>query len=159
MKFFWYDIDYVEDRLIDATLVHEAMPDREAGWLRSGTRSTMPETLKERETAYYEDFLEEAGVDRRPPPTVLNDLTQRRIDLAYDCMGWTLFAKPNERKIIGAVILMKTRGINPPRWGQIHKKIAPGYRSRQTVINHYKLGMGRIVDELNKKIRLTNWMN
>jgi len=157
MKLFWYDFEYVEERLINSIVTIEAMPNKEMGYLRSGTCSQMPETLKEKNSEYYDDFLEDVGVSVKLDTTRLNDITQKGIDMAYESMGWTLHAEPKERKIIGAVIRMKMVGIDPPRWGVIQKKFAPGCRSRQTVINRYKRGIGRIVDELNKKIHLTYW--
>jgi len=157
MKFFWYDFEYVEERLINSIQTIEAMPNKEMAYLKSGTVASMPETLRERGTEYYDDFLEDVGVSTRLDTARLNDITQKGIDMAYDCMGWTFYAKPKERKVIGVVLRMKILGIDPPRWGIVQKKIAPGCRSRQTVINRYKRGMSRIVDELNKKTFLTKW--
>jgi len=155
MKFFYYDHQYVEDRLLDAALVDEAMPDKERGWLR--VRSSMPAQLKETSKEYYEDFLEDVGVDVRLAPTTMNDLTKRRIDLADDCIGWLTYPRYNDRQIITYVIRMKMGGIDPPKWGIIQHKLKRKHRSRQTIINHYKRGLNAIVDELNKKYILTYW--
>jgi len=149
----YYTATYVEDRLIDAAIVIEAVGDKEMGWLKCSLKSSMPETLK----WWGDDWLNTLRDVRPMDETGRGEVTSQRIDMADQCLDWLKYPNGMQRKVIGYVIRMKMRGIDPPKWRWIQRRLGWSKVSDRTIANRYKRGLNVIAEELNKKNNLTDF--
>ena len=144
----YYTAEYVEDRLIDAAIVIEAIGDKEMGWLKCSLKSSMPETLK----WWGDDWLDVLRESRPMDETGQGEVTSRRIDMADECLDWLKYPTRMEKIVIGYVIRMKMRGVDPPKWRWIKRRLRWAKVSDRTIANRYKSGLNTIAEALNKKI-------
>ena len=148
-----FDFRMVEDRLLDAAYVWDRLGDKEAAWLYAN-KTAMPQSLKE----YAETWdpgdprhKDEEAFNR--PQRVKEIVTQERIDLAAQCIGWIFYARFEERQVINVVIRLRLRGITRTPWSKIRLILKWRKISRDTVRRRYERGLHRIADTLNAEIR------
>lgn len=111
-------IEEIEEMLLEAWELHMRLPDRERGWLASGSRSGWPQIVRDRLEGDYPD------VDARPR----QQLSRRemalvdRVFLSDACL--TLEVAPVLRPLLAVVLALKVRpgagGFSWPRvWGAL----------------------------------------
>lgn len=132
-------LQFVEEMLIEAWLLLLRMPDRERGWLRSGTRSAWPEHLR--------DWWEYADSEAQPR-SVLSRREMRLVDrvfLASGCLTEQLGA--DARKLLGLVVAMRARpDAGGFRWEAVWLRIG-GKRSgvtKDAIARRYERALARL---------------
>lgn len=133
--------EMVERRLLEAVQTYEAMPDKEIGWMNS-LRSHMPETVKD-----PQDFFER-GYATTTPARI--GLTSRQITEAEQALDFLSILQPNEKLVIKEGLVFLQKGCTTPQFNKIKQRLGWGKISDATVRRHYKRGMIRICEHLNR---------
>ena len=121
----------VEERLVEAMITCWRTPDRERGWLR--VRSAWPEVQRELGAGDYDA----RGGDGKSSDVALRPASQTRAEVTEmeEAFGWVAALSPDDRRLVGLVIVQLARGRREVSWVALLKQ----------------LGLGRGADGLRKR--------
>lgn len=114
-----WTFEAVQDRLVEAMITCWRNPDRERGWQR--VRSTWPEITREQAAGDYDargGDLSSSDVEIRPAA-----LTRRDVAEMDEAFGWVDAIAPDDRKVVGLVVVQLARGAREVPWTYLLKQM------------------------------------
>lgn len=103
-----WTFDGVQERLIEALQLLARMPDRERGWLSSGTSSLWRMVQR--------DLVDGAADDE---PRVRSGLTSVEVDRMNEALAWVEQVDERDRKLVGLAVGQLARGAKRVSWRAI----------------------------------------
>ena len=136
-----YCFDDVQERLVEAWAFLQRLPDREAGWLSSGTSSLWRMVAQDLTT-------EGAQADNELPRPA--SLSSREVDRMNEALEWLQAVPETDRKLVGLALAQLARGASRVSWRRIlpllgKRRGADGLRMR------YGRALNRICTMLNAR--------
>lgn len=105
-----YTFELVQERLVEAWRMLMRMPDREKGWLSSGTMSLWRMVTRD---------LTEAAADETP--IARTSLTSREVDRMNETLAWLDHVDEGDRKLVGLAIRELANGASRVRWRELNR--------------------------------------
>ncbi|WP_158010623.1 DUF6362 family protein [Tardibacter chloracetimidivorans] len=137
--------DAVQEGFIQAWESLRRMPDREKGWMRSGTSSLWRQV--QREWGAYSQDAEDVRLTL--------GLRAVEVDQMEEALQWLELLRPEDRKLVGAVLPVLAKGYSRIPWGRI--KARRGLEGKpDTLKKRYRRALDMIAAALNTGIDLTN---
>jgi hypothetical protein len=133
-----YTFRLVEDRLIEAWQMLMRLPDREAGWLSSGTMSVWRMVTREVGDAAADDA-----------PMARTSLTSREVDRMNETLAWLDLAEEGERKLIGLAIRQLASGASRVRWRELNRHFGRTRGTGELLRKRYSRAIMKICMRLN----------
>lgn len=142
---FWTFGD-VEERLIEAWGLLARLPDpsRHSGWLR-----VQGMTLWREVRAEWNDYWQTDEAKRIEGWDGAAPLKTGEVDRMEDALGWIEWVRPDDRKLLGMALKVRSAGYDQLPWRQISRAIGWGGHN-QALARRYERAISAIAMRLNR---------